>query len=44
MRWLDGITDSKYMNLGKLGEMVSDRETWRDAVHKVVESRTQFQD
>ena len=33
MRWLDGITDAMNMNLGKLQEMVRDRETWRAAVH-----------
>ena len=32
MRWLDGITDAKNMNLGKLQETVRDRETWRAAV------------
>ena len=40
MRWLDGITDSVVMNLGKLQEMVKDREGWRAAVHGVTKSRT----
>ena len=40
MRWLDSITDAMNMNLGKLWEMVSDRETWRAAVQQVTESRT----
>ena len=40
MRWLDGITDSKYMNLGKLGEMVSDREGLCAVVRGVTQSWT----
>ena len=40
LRWLDGITDSVVMNLGKLQEMVKDREGWRAAVHGVTKSRT----
>ena len=42
MRWLDAITDAMNMNLGKLQEMVRDREAWRAAVHRVAKSRTQL--
>ena len=42
MRWLEGITDSVDMNLGKLREMVKDREAWCAALHGIVKSRTQL--
>ena len=44
MRWLDGVNDGMDMNLGKLWEMVRDRDAWYAAIHGVAKSQTQLSD
>ena len=44
MRWLDGITNSMYMTLGKFWALVVDSKAWHAAVHEIAKNRTQLSD